>query len=621
MSVANLWPLSFLILVPVIVLLYILKQKGTDEEVGSVMLWQETMKNTEATTPWEKYKHNILMYLQILTVLLLAFALMAPFLKQGGRDFSQVVLVLDNSASMNALYDGERTRFEESKERAVDYIDSLNENCAITLMTAANGGEILLSNATDKQAVKNAVKELSCTELAGTLEDCKNMVESVCAQWEKYGVIMFTDAPVVLNQLEATVVNLATEGENMAVNYVSYGSNDDGSLIVLAKISNFGKAEGTREVNLYGDDKLLDVQKITVPAGDSAVVYFENISFDGLLLRAEINEKDMLPNDNTSGVIVNAGVSKRVLLVTGGNTFLEKALGTMTTLDVYKTTDMAVVGKNETFDLYIFDNMMPETVPETGNIIYINPENMVSTLGKETGETKGELSRSEDSVEVTGSKEGVSLSFVNSELSQYLQNSSFGVNYARIFKRPVWANAFLMHGEDCCGYYGENGLRKVVCLGFDIHDTDLALSADFPVMIYNIMNYALESSLVESASYMTGDKVTLYSRGHDSDMTITLPDDSEVVIEAALTSKVFTDVDYTGLYTVSQRLGEETVSNAFYAGFPVESESGQEAGSSVDGATVGSDEAPSGGRDLRNIVIALLTLLLFVEWTIYVREY
>lgn len=613
MSVANLWPLFLFILVPVIVLLYILKQKGTDEEVGSVMLWRETMKNTEATTPWEKYRHNILMYLQILTVMLLAFALMAPFLKQGGRDFQQVVLVLDNSASMYSLYDGERTRFEEAKERIVDYIDSLNENCAITLMTAVKGGEILISNATDKQAVKSAVRNLSCTELAGTVDDCKNMVKSLCAQWDKYGVIMFTDAPVMLDTLEATVVNLATEGENMAVNYVSYGSNDDGSMTVLAKVSNFGKAEGTREVNLYGDDRLLDVEKVTVPAGGSAVVYFEDITFDGVMLKAEINEKDMLINDNTSGVIVNTGSKKRVLLVTGGNTFLEKALGTMPALDIYKTTDLAVIGKNETFDLYIFDNVMPETLPPSGNIIYINPDSKANV-------------QSADSVEVTSNEEGVRLSFINSELSEYLQGGSFGVNHAKIFDRPVWANTFLTYGEDCCGYYGENGLRKVVCLGFDIHETDLALSADFPIMVYNIMNYALESSLVESASYMTGDKVLLYSRGHDSDMTITLPDGGEVVIEAALTSKVFTDVDYSGRYTVSQTLKgtsdkEETVSNAFYAGFPVERESGQEAGASVDGATVGSDEVVGGGRDLRNYVIALLLLLLLSEWIIYVREY
>ncbi|MDE5966511.1 MAG: BatA and WFA domain-containing protein, partial [Lachnospiraceae bacterium] len=452
MSVINLWPLFLILLVPVIILLYILKQKGTDEEVGSTMLWRETIRNTEATTPWEKYKHNILMYLQIATVLLLAFALMAPFLKQGGRDFSQVILVLDNSASMNSIYDGERTRFEEAKARARDYIDSLNENCAITIISAVGGGEILASNLVNKQAAKAVLADMRCTELAGTLEDCKHMVQSVSAQWKQYGITMFTDAPVVLDNMEATVVNLSTEGENMAVNYVSYGVNDDGTLTVLAKISNFGAVDGSREINLYGDDTLLDIQNVTVPAGDSAVIYFEGISFNGALLEAEINEKDMLPNDNTAGVVVNSNGMKRVLLVTGGNTFIEKALSAVSGLDLYKTTDLSVIGKNESFDLYIFDNVMPESLPDSGNVVFLNPE-------------------SSDAVTVEEEQEGVKLSFAPSDLSAYLEESSFGVNHARVLARPAWATTFLTSGTDCCGYYGEDGVRKMVAMGFDIHET------------------------------------------------------------------------------------------------------------------------------------------------------
>lgn len=602
MSVTNLWPLFLILLVPVIILLYILKQKGTDEEVGSTMLWLEIIRNTEATTPWEKYKHNILMYLQIATVLLLAFALMAPFLKQGGRDFAQVILVLDNSASMNSIYDGERTRFEEAKARATDYIDSLNENCAITIISAVKGGEILASNLVSKQAAKAVLADMRCTELAGTLDDCKHMVQSVSAQWKQYGITMFTDAPVVLDNMEAAVVNLSAEGENMAVNYVSYGVNEDGTLTVLAKISNFGAVDGSREINLYGDDTLLDIQNVTVPAGDSTVIYFEGISFDGVLLEAEINEKDMLPNDNRAGVLVNSNGMKRVLLVTGGNTFLEKALSAVSGLDLYKTTDLSVIGKNEAFDLYIFDNIMPESLPETGNIVFLNPENS-------------------DAVTVEEEREGVKLSFVPSELSDYLEETGFGVNHARVLARPAWATTFLTNGPDCCGYYGEDGVRKVIAMGFDIHETDLALQADFPIMIFNIMNYALESALAEVSGCITGDKITINSRGHDSDIEITLPDGGKTTLEASLTSKVFTDVDYAGLYTVSQKVGEETLDSAFYAAFPVEAESGQISGDSLEGATLGSDETPSGGREIRNLIIGVLLLLLLAEWAVYVREY
>ena len=46
MTVQNLWPLAFLVLVPVIILLYLLKQKVKDEPFSSTMLWHEIYKYT-----------------------------------------------------------------------------------------------------------------------------------------------------------------------------------------------------------------------------------------------------------------------------------------------------------------------------------------------------------------------------------------------------------------------------------------------------------------------------------------------------------------------------------------------------------------------------------------------
>lgn len=608
MSVTTVWPFFLLILIPVIVLLYILKQKGIDEEVGSVMLWRETIKNTEATTPWERYRHNLLMYLQIATVLLLIFALASPYLKRGGRDYTQTIIVLDNSGSMHAAYDENKTRFEEAKSRALDYIDSLPENCAVSIISSVKGGEIIASNLSDKQAARRAVDRVVCTDLPGDLTDCKNLVASMCAQWDRYAVTMFSDSPVVLDDLTATVVNLYTEGENAAVNYLSYGYNGDGTMSALTKVSNYGHTDITRELNLYGDGELLMVSKVSVAAGESEIAYFNDFSFQGSLLTVEINESDSLQQDNIAGVVVDASSTKRILLVTGGNTFLEKALATIPGLDVYKTTDISVIGKNESFDLYIFDGVMPDRVPDEGNLIYWNPKD-------QDGEQNLE------DIAVSDTKEGVQLSFVSSELSDYLEGRTFGVNQVELFNRPAWATSFLSCGEDCAGYYGENGMRRIICAGFDIHDTDLALSADFPIMIHNMINYALDNGMLTKAAYTTGDKVQISSRDKETDVIVTTPDGSQIELPATLTSKVFADVNIAGVYTVSQVVRGETVSDTFYAAFPVDSESDLTDSESVQGATVGSDDIPSGGTDLRNYVILVLLGLLITEWIFYVKDY
>lgn len=74
----SLLPLFFLAAVPVIILLYLLKPRGEDYLISSNLLWEKLLKNEQSKTFFEKFVHNILMYLQILIMILLVVALMSP---------------------------------------------------------------------------------------------------------------------------------------------------------------------------------------------------------------------------------------------------------------------------------------------------------------------------------------------------------------------------------------------------------------------------------------------------------------------------------------------------------------------------------------------------------------
>lgn len=50
----RLWPLFFLAAVPIIILLYLLKPKGTDYLISSNLLWKKLLKNEHARTFLEK---------------------------------------------------------------------------------------------------------------------------------------------------------------------------------------------------------------------------------------------------------------------------------------------------------------------------------------------------------------------------------------------------------------------------------------------------------------------------------------------------------------------------------------------------------------------------------------
>ena len=116
----SLWPLAFLLAVPVVVILYLLVPKGTDTPVSSNLLWKKLFYNEQSKTFWEKFLHNLLMYLQIVILLLIILALMAPFVQRKGTGSTDVVYLIDTSGSMKHLTKGGNTRLGEAVSEIKD---------------------------------------------------------------------------------------------------------------------------------------------------------------------------------------------------------------------------------------------------------------------------------------------------------------------------------------------------------------------------------------------------------------------------------------------------------------------------------------------------------------------
>lgn len=615
MSFTYLWPLALLILVPIIIILYMLKQKAEDHRFSSIMLWQEAYKNIEAKKPWEKLKNNLLMYIQILTVVGLILALMAPYLKSGGNAYSNVLIVLDNSGSMNYSYNEEKTRFEEEIDRATSYIDTLGDHAKITVISVDNKANMVCSNVEDKREVKNKLATIEPSELPGDASIALSMIESIVKQWQDYNTVIITDIGIDLKNVKADVVNLSGDVKNMSCDYVSYGYEED-KLVVMAKVTNYNAEAVNTDVNLYGDTDIIDIANVEVPANSSTVVYFKNLDFEGGYLTAEINNKDDLPNDNRAytAVMADSSVSK-VLLVTEGNLFLEKVLQTDPNVELYKTTieDMEKTNSSEEYDIYVFDGVMPSEEP-AANIIYINPGNA-------------------NGIAIDGSKEKAMVTFSASDITSYIADFDFGVNSIKVMNKPEWATSYIDIGEGSGGYYGEHNGKKIVTMGFDIHDTDLALQPEYPILMSNILGYMGTNSLLTKVQLIAGETLEANINNNENPIYIRALENyygaigkaaNEKDIELLIGSSI--SVDNSGVYRVSQKSEktDQDIEEYLAVNFPVDSESvSKENVEAVrdENITTGADKKLSGGREVRNIVLTALLLLLGVEWIVYIRQH
>ena len=603
------WPLAFLVLIPIIIILYILRQETKPQQFSSTMLWQEAVRNIEATKPWERLRKNILLFLQILTVLLFILAMMGPWLKNIGKEQSQLVLVIDNSASMETIYEDDTTRLEAAKKAACAYVDDSSSSTALYVISGNQSAILELSNSTDKLEAKKVINSIEQTSLVGDMSTSLGLVSSCISQYQNPQVIFFTDTAFDVGDMDASVASFYSQGVNFSVDGLSYAWDED-TLLVLVQLTNYSDAALSREINLYGINKagesnLLEIKEVNLDANESTSAYIEvpYEKTEGITsICAELNEADALAGDNTCYCTLEETSESQVLLVSDSNMFIEKAFANLAGVEISRTDDLSVVGGDTKYDLYIFDGMVPSELPETGSFLFINCEY-------------------EDFVSKTKTVEKTILTLLDTDLSTYIVDAEIGVNSSMVYEVPGWGNSFLDSSEGSAGYYGIYDGHKVATLGFDLHQSDFGLQAEFPVLISNMAQYLLNGSLTEENSFVAGDSVMLHGSTKGSDLTLVNPDLSQIVIEASGASGSYLQVTEPGIYSVSQTTDDATVFQQFAVLFPVANESQVEAADSMIGenGTAKAADVKTGVLELRNYILIFLLILMLVEWVLYLR--
>lgn len=600
MKLTYLWPLFLLLLIPVIIVMYLLKQRALQRPVSSLFLWHEMYQNAEANTPWEKLKKNWLLILQIITLLILIFAVCSPYFLKGGVGADHAVIVIDNSAGMGTIYEGEKTRLDVAIEEAVSYVRDLRSGTGITVIASSVDGTLMYSNGDNKNQAIDKIRSIEQTSNPGDAHAGLEMVRTMQTQWDSVETVCFTDTYASMEEITGYVVDLYQVAENISIDYVSHGYNE-GKLVILAKICNYGTQDVVVDANLYGGDALLQILSVSVPAGESQIVYFDDFNYQGKEVAVELSAKDALSADNIAYDVLEEDNVIEVLFMTEANLYLEKAMGVLQGINVTKSNDILSFDdfKKQEYDVYIFDGMVPAVLPEQGSMIFMNV--------KET-----ELFAFESLLQ------GVLVEPQKHEITQYLEDLSFGVSDTYSYQVPSWAEEVFKSGTHTIAFAGEYEKRNVCVLGFDLHNSDLPLKTEFPVLVYNMLNASSKQSLVEGGIYYPGDSVNIFGKMNESLPVVILPDETEQELKDYQWS--FADTAATGIYHVRQNTAKGVVQEAFAVNFPGTESHVMQTPTAMSGGGDMVKTSVSGVLDLRNIIILITLLFLGIEWIAYLRK-
>src|SRR5437764_15090572 len=114
MSLANPTALLWALLAVPVVVFYVLKIRLKRVPVSTVIFWRQLFDEKKPRSLWQRLRHLVSLLVQLALLALMIVALTEPVLPWEALNARRIVLVLDNSASMNAT-DVEPTRLALAK--------------------------------------------------------------------------------------------------------------------------------------------------------------------------------------------------------------------------------------------------------------------------------------------------------------------------------------------------------------------------------------------------------------------------------------------------------------------------------------------------------------------------
>ncbi len=398
------WQWGLLALIPpAIIALYFLKLRRQPLAVPSTYLWSKAIEDLHVNSLWQRLRQSLLLILQLLLILLLAFVLLRPGWRGSELTGDRFVLLIDTSASMGAT-DVSPTRLGEAKRQARNLVDQMKTGDVAMIISFSNRARVeqpftdnrrllrtkidLIEQTTHTSDLSEALRAASGLANPGESGDPNNPLDPRVAEALPADLYLFTDGGFQavpdfnLGQLTPKYQKVAGETfDNVAITAFSTEANPDKpeQLQAFGRIENFSGEEKSLEATLLLKNVLLDVQAVDLPPRDDkglpgvAGVKFDLQQLESGVLKLEINAKDQLKADDDAYAVVSLPRPAKVLLVTPGNDALQLALATDEMLKVASVTvqdpeflgtkafqDAALEGA---FDLMIFDQCSPKQMP------------------------------------------------------------------------------------------------------------------------------------------------------------------------------------------------------------------------------------------------------------------
>src|SRR5207245_2581025 len=196
MSLANPLALAWAALLIPVVVFYILKIRLRRVPVSTVIFWRQIFEEKKPRSLWQRLRHLLSLLVQLALLLLLIFALAQPFFAWEANEARRIVLVIDNSASMNAT-DVSPSRLAVAKELALKTIDGLRHRDEMAIVVAGTQPRVVCGLTGHQRTLREQLNAVPPTDGPTKLTDAVALARRLIADapddQKKGHIIVATD--------------------------------------------------------------------------------------------------------------------------------------------------------------------------------------------------------------------------------------------------------------------------------------------------------------------------------------------------------------------------------------------------------------------------------------------
>lgn len=377
--------------IPLIVLFWMLPPRRPRVRIPSVLLWPTSTAERRSAwrRPWQRLRNHPLLWLQLFIALLLAVAAAQPYVPAEAAA-QRVVVLLDASGSMRA-HDVQPSRWDAARNAVVDLARSLGPDQSLSVIRVDDQPRVLVADVHDAARVQSVLDRESPAygpiDAATSVALANGVGKGGPSEWVLVGDGQFPDLPAGTTIPPGTRFRFVPIGSASAGNVALTGLaiRSNGSTLALQlglRNANDRSVSGSVELLAEGGAVLATKDWSAGPRQDTYVGWDGVQSgprwFEARLTSVDPPDANVLDTDDRAWAVASSPTSQQaVLLVSTGNTFLERVLAVKGNLRTFKVSPpdwppLVNQGGASTYALVVLDRQPRDATPTpTGSALYI----------------------------------------------------------------------------------------------------------------------------------------------------------------------------------------------------------------------------------------------------------